>query len=153
MKKENKILLIGIGNSGRNDDALGWLFLDNLEKDSSIVYDLEYRYQLQIEDADLIKDYEKVIFIDSTIENVKNGFYYRICKSENNHSFTTHGLDPEAILYLCNTLYNYYPESYVIGIQGYEWDLKTGLSQKGIRNLNAALKYFREKFNKLIVTD
>lgn len=151
MKKEGKILLIGIGNSGRNDDGMGWLFLDDIRKTGSIQFDLEYRYQLQIEDADLIKNYQQVIFIDSTVENIENGFYCEACKPEDNHSFTTHGLDPEAVLHLCNTLYNGNPEAYIIGIQGYEWSLKHGLSQKAVRNINAALRYFREKFSKLLV--
>ena len=49
---DRKTLLIGIGNSGRSDDALGWKFVDEFVEYGHL-FDLEYRYQLQIEDAEL----------------------------------------------------------------------------------------------------
>ena len=58
---DRKTLLIGIGNSGRSDDALGWKFVDEFA-DYDYLFDLEYRYQLQIEDSELVSRYKKVIF-------------------------------------------------------------------------------------------
>ena len=65
MKKSDKTIVIGIGNNGRQDDGLGWMFLDFLDEQNANI-DLEYRYQLQIEDADLISNYDTVIFVDAT---------------------------------------------------------------------------------------
>ena len=148
MKNEDKILLIGIGNSGRSDDALGWLFLDRLSEDDGTSFDMEYRYQLQIEDAELIGRYAKVFFVDATMEYTRNGYLLKPCRVNGNHTFTTHQLTPEAVLYLCKTLYGETPDAYIFGIQGYIWDLKIGLSEKAESNIAKAIAYFTH-----IITD
>ena len=35
---------------------------------------------------------------------------------------------PETVLYLSNLFYNHHPNASIFGIQGYEWELKIGLS-------------------------
>ena len=42
-------LIIGIGNSGRADDGLGWAYLDAIASLDLEEIDTEYKYQLQIE--------------------------------------------------------------------------------------------------------
>ena len=142
MKKLDKTIIIGIGNSGRQDDGLGWLFLDLIKEFESKPI-LEYRYQLQIEDAELISTYGTVIFVDATKEDTEDGYFFKPCKPSEKYSFSTHTLEPETILYLSHKLYNHNPEASVLAIQGYEWKLKIGLSEKGILNLNKALKHFK----------
>ena len=93
-----KILIIGIGNSSRSDDGSGWKFLENLPADIGDT-DLEYRFQLQVEDADLVKDYDTVIFVDATEKRVPAGFDFSFCDPVSYHdSFTTHRLEPSAVL-------------------------------------------------------
>jgi len=144
MKKlDNKTIVLGIGNNGRQDDGLGWLFLDFLKSEYTD-FDLEYRYQLQIEDAELISNYQNVIFIDASKDESEDGFSYYPCKPSEKYSFSTHALDPETILYLSEKLYNHEPEATILAIQGYDWELKIGLSEKGTQNLNSAKQYFKE---------
>ncbi|MFH4964042.1 hydrogenase maturation protease [Gaetbulibacter sp. M235] len=145
MKKEDSknIIIFGIGNSGRQDDGLGWLFLNFLEEQNTNI-DLEYRYQLQIEDAELISNYDKVIFVDASKEEIKEGYYLNTCYPSEKYSFSTHALEPETILYLSNKLYNHIPEASVFGIQGYDWELNIGLSEKGSLNLDKAIKFFKD---------
>ena len=45
------LLIIGIGNSSRGDDGLGWAFLDTISQMQPLPGQLEYRYQLVVEDA------------------------------------------------------------------------------------------------------
>ena len=139
---DHNILVVGIGNNGRQDDGLGWLFLDFL-KDQETSIDLEYKYQLQIEDAELISNYDKVIFVDATKENTEDGFYLKPCLPSEKYGFSSHALAPETILYLCHKLYENHPDVSILGIQGYEWELKIGLSKKGVTNFNKAKKYFK----------
>ncbi len=146
MKEENKILVLGIGNIGRQDDGLGWLLLDYLEEAKFENLDLEYRYQLQIEDAELLRDYKTVIFVDATKENTNDGFYYRICEASDKHSFSTHELCPETVLFLANNLYQHKPKAFILGIQGYDWNLEIGLSEKAKVNFEKAKKYLVNKF-------
>ena len=144
MKKSDRTLLIGIGNNGRQDDGLGWMVLDALNH-LRTDFDIEYRYQLQIEDAELISGFNSVIFIDATKENIKNGFHLRPCHPSKQCSFSTHTLNPETVLYLVHKLYDHYPKAYIFAIQGYEWNLSMGLSKKGSENLDKALKHFKNE--------
>ncbi|HPW63523.1 MAG TPA: hypothetical protein PLJ13_14595, partial [Cyclobacteriaceae bacterium] len=57
LKTDSRILMIGIGNNGRSDDALGWNFVDEFSNREDL-FDIEHRYQLQIEDALLITEYK-----------------------------------------------------------------------------------------------
>ena len=141
---DKRIIVLGIGNTGRQDDGLGWLFLDFL-KNQKNSYVLEYRYQLQIEDAELISNYDEVIFVDATKEETNDGFFLKPCQASDKYSFSTHALAPETILYLTNKLYDRNPQSYIFGIQGYEWELKIGISSKANHNLDNAKKYFIDK--------
>jgi hydrogenase maturation protease len=141
---DKRIIVLGIGNTGRQDDGLGWLFLDFLKSQKNS-YVLEYRYQLQIEDAELISNYDEVIFVDATKEETKDGFFLKPCQTFDKYSFSTHALAPETILYLTNKLYDHNPRSYIFGIQGYEWELKIGLSKRANENLDNAKNYFIDK--------
>ena len=143
MKKSDKTIVLGIGNNGRQDDGLGWMFLEFLEEQNTDI-DIEYRYQLQIEDADLISNYDRVIFVDATKEDTDDGFYLKPCLPSEKYSFSTHALEPETILYLANKLYDHNPDASIFAIQGYDWELKIGLSEKGTINLDKAKKYFED---------
>ncbi|MEJ2005023.1 MAG: hypothetical protein P8X57_08700 [Cyclobacteriaceae bacterium] len=137
----NNSLLIGIGNYARSDDALGWCFADHF---SYLVdkIDIEYRYQLQIEDADLVSQYDTVYFADATCETYGHGFLFTPCQPAFNCSFTSHSLTPETILQMARELYACKCEGFVIGISGQRWELKEGISQKGYSNLKNATDFF-----------
>lgn len=133
-----KILIIGIGNTGRQDDGLGWLVIDHILEDYKEI-DKEYRYQLQIEDAELASHYSKVFFVDATKEQVDNGFYLKKCKASISHGVSSPALHPETIIGLTNDIYDKFPEAFILGIQGYHWELEIGISEKARGNLKKAL--------------
>ncbi len=135
---KHKGIVFGIGNTGRQDDGLGWLFLDHLKSKGFNKYDLEYRYQLQIEDAELISRYQNVLFVDASKDEIEEGFYTKICRPSEKYSFTTHELMPETILFLAQTLYHAKPEAKILAIKGYQWELKNGISKKAMINMKKA---------------
>lgn len=141
---DHKTIIFGIGNNGRQDDGLGWSFLALLETEN-LPFDLEYRYQLQIEDAELISKYDNVIFVDACKTEVDNGYRLYSCHPADNYSFSTHALAPETILYLSNKLYNHLPEAQILAIQGVNWELEIGLSSIAAKNLVKAFQYFKSK--------
>ncbi len=146
MKEDvNKVLIIGIGNSGREDDGLGWAFLDDIYQVLPTNFDIEYRYQLQIEDTELITHYQKVYFIDAYKKPTKKGFFFKDCAPKDTHSFSTHSLSPETILFLTNSIYNKNPIGFVMGISGESFQLKIGITDVARSNLKDALKYFNQK--------
>ena len=138
-----RTLLIGIGNGSRGDDALGWLFLNEIEEKDPGRFDLEYRYQLQVEDADLISKYERVLFVDATEEHLPDGFIIKKCEPANSYYFSSHLQSPEAVLYLSRTLYPQTPEAFVIPIKGHKWELGEPLSPEASEHLEKALESFR----------
>ncbi len=144
MSEERTIrtLVLGIGNSGRKDDGLGWKFIDFLNEQGIKDLELDYRYQLQIEDAELISHYDRIIFVDATKETTKEGFYLKPCARERLKELNSHSLHPDTVHSLCSAIYGKDPECLILGIEGKEWELKTGLSSEARRNLERAKRYF-----------
>lgn len=143
--KNDKTLLFGIGNSGREDDGLGWAFLDKVKPQLPENFDIEYRYQLQVEDAELATQYQNVIFIDAHKQVFKRGFVWDACLSKPTDSFTSHELDPETIMYLSESIYNKKPNAHILGISGEKFNLQIGLTKSGNKNLTKALDFFTKE--------
>jgi hydrogenase maturation protease len=141
-----RVLIIGIGNSGRGDDGLGWKFVEKLQCSGFEFLDFEYRYQLQIEDATLIGSYDFVIFVDASHVKLSNGFEIKTCIGANHYFFSSHMQSPEVILYLANILYYRSPKAYTLAISGRDWELKTSLSEEAEKNLESALSFFAKEF-------
>lgn len=142
-----KSLIIGIGNSGRSDDGLGWAFSDSVEESGLFSGDIVQRYQLQVEDADLISQYDQVLFVDANAATGDPGVHCERVDSNIEHSFSTHALKPGAVVGLCHELYDSTPEAHVLMIGGRDWELKIGLSEIAQTNLSRALRYFQEEIN------
>lgn len=154
----NSVLIIGIGNAGRADDGLGWAFLDRVKAkypdgkiplstgDVSVYFDLEYRYQLQVEDAELICQYKKVVYIDATEEVHEDGFAIRECASSGNYHYSSHIQSPESVLYLSEVLFGKKPEALIVSITGFDWDLGNRMGVRASENLDKALHTFIDRY-------
>lgn len=139
-------LLFGIGNCGRQDDGLGWAFLDRIQHEQAFNSPFEYRYQLQVEDAAHIAKMNRVIFIDSYQGDLPGGFRWSACEPCENFEFTSHVLPPRGVMHYCKTLFGQSPRADTLMIQGGRWELDTGLSASAEENLEKALTFFRQKF-------
>jgi len=139
---DSGILLFAIGNSARGDDGLGWAFGQRLEErgfDGEILY----RYQLQIEDADRIKDAAIVVFVDAWMEPETKESILRECYPSAHTSYTTHRLEPSAVLHLCQELYGQAPFAFELLIPGESWQLGSEISPKGAYFLEDALEKWK----------
>lgn len=146
MSNPEDILLFAIGNSGRRDDGLGWALADRLVDFPGRI---EYRYQLQIEDAELMTAYRTVIFVDAWKHAGDASFFLEPCTPALELNFSTHGLAPEVLLGWCDSMYDHHPEAWLLGIRGESWDLQSGLSETAGENLEVALRALHEQ---LLVT-
>lgn len=135
-------ILIAIGNDARQDDGLGWAFAKAVETDGRFAGRIEYRYQLQVEDAELIAAYDCVVFVDASKESLPKGFEYQKLAPALEFAFSTHALSPASILALCQQVYSRSPDSWLMAIGGEEWELQFGLTEAGERRLKAAWEYF-----------
>ena len=142
----NRILLIGIGNSGRKDDGLGWIFTELVNGLKLPSLDVEFRYQLQIEDVLLIGRYDKIIFADASHGTLQDGFELKPCIAAQHYFFSSHLQSPETVLYLAKELYNKTPDAYTLAIEGKDWGLGTNLSKEAKINLHTAISFFEKDF-------
>ncbi len=134
-----KCLVYGYGNPGRQDDGLGVelaLMIENNERLSKYA-DVDYNYQLNIEDALTISEYDLVIFADAAL-NIDKSFEFKKIQPAHSITFTTHELSAESLLALCQDLYNKNPESYILAIRGYEWEMGLPMTSRAKSNLNDA---------------
>ena len=141
-----KILFIGYGNPGRQDDGLGPAFIQALENLNGLPdsTELSSNYQLTVEDAYDISTYDKVIFVDASL-NAPPPFSFELVKATNQQSLGSHQLAPESVLQLCITLYDTLPDAYVLAIRGYEFDaFQEALSKTAQSNLDSAVSFAKE---------
>ena len=146
---KKRILIYAYGNPGRQDDGLGNRLVDLLEpwlSENDIDHvELDSNFQLNIEDAENIKDKDVVVFIDASIEDIDQYHFGIVEPSEGRSEFTMHAASPAYILALCIKLYNKHPETYLLQIKGYEWEFQEGLSSRAARNLESAASFLKEK--------
>jgi len=147
----NKILLIGIGNCSRGDDGLGWKFADYIQEKVICLFDIEYRYQLQVEDAELISRYDTIIFADASHFRLKNGFELKPCKATEHYFYSSHMQSPETILFLTKCLYGKSPKAFTMAISGAEWELKNSIDSEAQKNLQSAIIFFENNFIKRLL--
>ena len=111
--------------------------MDQVEVDSN--------FQLNIEDADAIKDRDVVVFVDASVEDIGQYHFGPVEPSEGRSEFTLHAASPAYILALCIRLYKRHPETYLLQIRGYEWEFREELSTRAAENLDAALDFLKRK--------
>jgi len=146
-----KILFYGYGNPGRQDDALGIRFIEQMEiwvaKNEYKNISFDSNYQLNIEDADTISEHDIVFFVDASMEQLEGFTITEVEHSNAQVEFTMHAISPGVVLSLCKQIYEKAPQAYLVHIKGYEWELEfdKGLTEKAEDNLQNALKYIKKK--------
>lgn len=142
----NNFLLIGIGNTGRQDDGLGWAVVDRL-KAMGFSGVCEYRMQLNVEDAELISHYEKVLLIDASELELPDGYSLKEVVPGASFTYTSHSLTPATVAYLCRAVLGKTPQIHLLQIQGHNWEIGEGLSPSADKNMTAALQHIRMSGN------
>jgi hydrogenase maturation protease len=135
-------LIYGIGNAGRQDDGLGWAFIDRLEQMCPHPRArLRRTYQLGLEDADLISRYTRVLFVDATKDPAVESFTLSRPEPKLDFSFTSHAISVPSILATAQQCFEHVPDAYVLAIRGYEWELQEGLTSPAQHNLGHSLEF------------
>lgn len=136
------ILLIGFGNPGRLDDGLGPALADAIEKLDLPGVVAEADYQLTVEDAADVARHGVVVFADADVSGPEPFWVRRITADGASMSFSTHSVEPRAVLALARDLFSAEPECYLMGIRGYEFnEFGEELSENAKANLAAAVSY------------
>ncbi|MBN2518914.1 MAG: hydrogenase maturation protease [Bacteroidales bacterium] len=142
-----KILIYGYGNPGRQDDGLGILLAEYIEewknKKGLDYIKTDSNYQLNIEDAAEIAEKDIVIFADASQEDIKDIELTKV-KPSPEVNFSMHAVSPAFVLNLCKDIYDKTPQTYLLHIKGYEWELKEELTAQAKKNLNKAYNFLKK---------
>lgn len=132
-----RILILGYGNPGRQDDGLGPAVaagIDRLGWPNVTAYD---NYQLNIEDALEVAAHEIVWFVDAA----KAGPAYEVqdLAPSPTIEFTSHLVRPAVILAIARDYYGRRPQAFLLAVRGYQFEFVEELTPDATDNLSAAL--------------
>ncbi len=141
---DKRILLIGYGNPGRLDDGLGPAFAEAIEKMKLPGVTTDADYQLNVEDASVIAEHAAVIFADAALKGREPFFFRRLEPTEATIGFSSHSVEPDAVLAMAHQMFGAKTIGYALGIRGYEFnEFGEAISGAALKNLAEALAHMR----------
>ena len=144
LSREPRILVLGYGNPGRQDDGLGPALaagIDGLGWPNITAYD---NYQLNIEDALEVAEHDVVWFVDAAKAG-PSPYDVRDLSAASSIRFTSHVVRPEAILAIAHQYYGKSPQAFLLAIRGYQFEFVEELTAGAIDNLRVALTMLTDK--------
>jgi hydrogenase maturation protease len=139
-----RVLVIGFGNPGRQDDGLGPAVaasVDRLGWPHVTAFD---NYQLTIEDAMDVAEHDVVWFVDAA-KTGPSPYVVQVLKPAATIEFTSHIVRPEAILAIATQLYGAAPLAYLLAVRGYEFEFIEALTPRAEDNLLSAVAMLTER--------
>jgi len=144
-----RILVIGYGNPGRQDDGLGPAAVAKIKAVGWPSVTTSDNYQLVIEDAVEVAAHDVVWFVDATRDGDAPCAIQRLSPALD-IAFTSHLLKPEALLAIAHQQFGKAPEAHLVSIRGYEFDFLEGLSDRARSNLALAVTLMRRRIGYLL---
>ncbi len=137
------LLVMGIGNPARGDDAVGPGFVDALERQACPDLLPQACYQLVVEDAMTLASVGTVVFVDAC-SRLSSPFVWAPVVASTDPRIDSHALAPADLLALTSLLYGRVPQAWLLAIRASETDeISEGLSAPARRALAQALAFFR----------
>ncbi len=137
----NSVLVIGYGNPGRLDDGLGPALAEALERLNIPGVSVESNYHLALEDAAAVAAHRFVVFADASLAG-REPFFFTPVRSAGEPGFSSHTVEPEAVMAMARDLFGGDTKAYALGIRGYRFNaFGEALSEKAAENLAAALRF------------
>lgn len=141
MPPRSKLLIFGYGNPSRGDDALGPLLLERIESQSFPGVECLTDFQLQVEHALDLEGRELVLFVDAHLA-CPPPFTFTALRPENDRSYTTHAMSPQAVLQVFAEIHRRPPPpAFLLSVRGELFELGEPLSRAAQANLDAAAQF------------
>jgi hydrogenase maturation protease len=137
------VLVFGWGNLSRGDDALGPLCIEHLRAGCAADTAVEFLddYQLQVEHALDLVGRSRILFIDASL-NCSAPFEATLLQAEQDASFTTHAMSPQALMQVFFDLHGTAPPPCtLLAIRGERFELGEPPSARAVENLKAATQW------------
>jgi hydrogenase maturation protease len=141
-----RVLILGYGNPGRQDDGLGPAASAQIEALGLPNVTAYENYQLNIEDALDVADHDVVWFIDAA-RSGPSPFAVEPIAPAASLEFTSHLVRPEAILAMAHQYYGAAPQAFLLGIRGYEFEFVEALTPAAADNLQRAVEMLKERLS------
>jgi hydrogenase maturation protease len=132
-----RVLVLGYGNPGRQDDGLGpaaATWIGGLGWPNLTAFD---NYQLNIEDAMDVADHDIVWFVDAA-RTGPAPFAVHDLEPAAGIAFTSHIVSPETILAIAGQYFGRVPKASLLAIRGYEFAFVESLTEAAADNLRDA---------------
>lgn len=139
-----RVLVLGYGNPGRQDDGLGPAAAEAIDLYGWPEVNAFDNYQLNIEDAMDVAVHDVVWFVDAA----KTGaapFEVQEISPTYTQEFTSHLVRPETILAMAQRYFGRAPKAYLLGIRGYGFEFEEGLTSAADANLQLAVAMLSER--------
>ncbi len=133
-----RILILGYGNPGRQDDGLGPAVVAEIERLGLPGVITQDNYQLVIEDAADVAEANAVWFVDAARTGAEP-FEIQPLEPARDIAFSSHAVKPEVILALAQRFCGRAPEAWLLGIRGYEFAFIEELTDGARENLRKAV--------------
>ncbi|MEI6970177.1 MAG: hydrogenase maturation protease [bacterium] len=144
-----KVLVIGYGNPGRLDDGLGPALAEAIQRRGIPGVTVDSDYQLTVEDAAVAAGHDVVVFADASVSGIEPFSFERVLPGAE-MSFSTHHVEPQAVMTMVRELFHAATRGFALGIRGYEFnEFGERLSGSARRNMEAAAVFLE----KIVVSD
>jgi len=152
--------VIGYGNFLRQDDGIGSYIIGRVEK--AIKHKKTIRtlalHQLDIVLVEELQHARAIIFVDATMDVVDNGWKrVKIAPEFRGVYHVTHRLDPSFFLGLIHSLYEKYPETWLVTVQGDNFEFREGLTvqaeQRACRAASEIIDFLGRHYDHPQITD
>ena len=141
MTARRTVLLIGYGNPGRLDDGLGPACAERLTGLNLPGLTIDSDYQLTVEDAAEVAKYDIVVFADASV-SAADPFDFVPVRPSNEPGFSTHSVEPEAVLAMAREMFDGKTLGFALAIRGHEFnEFGEKLSEQATSNLAEAVSF------------
>jgi hydrogenase maturation protease len=142
---DKNLLLFGYGNPDRGDDGAAYHIFRSLfaakKIDEEQIFsadvihlndrvDVIFNFQLLPEYADLVAEYDQVVFIDAHTAEIEEELKLQPLEADFQHSPFTHHFSPSSCLAVAESLAGKAPEAWLLSIRGYEFGFDRHLSER-----------------------
>ena len=143
----DKVLIIGFGNPGRLDDGLGAALAERISEEQLPDVTVESNYQLNVEDAAQIAEYDIVIFADASTDAEPPFMFMAIEAEPGGLSFSSHSVTAPQVLGMTKELFHKEPKAWLLAIRGYDFnEFGESLSEQASANLELAVQFLKQRF-------
>ncbi|MBK7073249.1 MAG: hydrogenase maturation protease [Myxococcales bacterium] len=141
------VLVVGVGNPSRGDDALGPAFVERAGAALAAEVargelELLTDFQLQVEHALDLQGRARVVFVDASVSAAAPFAYAAVAPAAGPPAYTTHAMSPAALLATYRDVVGPPPPAFVLAIRGEGFELGAPLSAAAGAHLDAALAFF-----------